>query len=53
MRQFSVTFGSRYFRTKPALSWMRDIAYLKGTYMSGPEKDLFQMYLQELIRGEE
>ncbi len=32
-----------FFRTKPALYWNRSIAYLKGTYVSEPEKYMIQL----------
>ena len=37
-----------YFRIKPELSWMRCVAYNKGTYITAPERRLFELWKQVL-----
>lgn len=37
-----------YFRIKPELSWMRCVAYHKGTYITAPERRLFELWKQVL-----
>jgi len=41
-------FPLAYFRIKPDLSWMRCIAFHKNTYITAPEKRLFELWSQVL-----
>ncbi|MBO5599383.1 LysR family transcriptional regulator [Oribacterium sp. NK2B42] len=39
-------FPLAYFRIKEDLNWMRCVAYLKGTYITTPERRLFELWKQ-------
>ncbi|OON87885.1 LysR family transcriptional regulator [Oribacterium sp. C9] len=41
-------FPLAYFRVSPELSWMRCVAYRKGTYITAPERRLFELWKQVL-----